>query len=354
MAIYVNGALAGSTTGHANLLTSGTVVIGSYSSTYYQGLIDEIRIYSGALDASSIQQLYTQFKPDILTSSYGPNGNGCVSGTPVDGTSLDQSFTCSCDANYLDVNCATPTLFAQYSFDSVISDTFGTSNGSCSGASCPSYVSGVSGKAAFFDGISTTILLPSAPAMRLQNSAFTVTAWIKLSSISPTIDCTILGHFSSKNALESLTAVIQSQKLYLGFSFSDFASSLTVPVGEWVHVAFRYSLANRIQSISLNGAIQTSSLHGPPYDGVGTNNVSIGSWQSTNHLNGAIDDMRFYNGYLSDEDLRQVFNQYKPDTFDAYNGPNHLDCLNGGLRVDAIVLDNSYTCNCTGTNFTGM
>ena len=354
MAIFINGALASSLTGHANLMTSGSVVIGAYDGSYYHGLIDEVRIYSGALDAASIQQLYSQYVPDIISSSNGPNGVGCMSGTPIDGTTGDHSITCSCDGNYQDANCIVPKLFAQYSFDSTVLDTFGNSNGSCAGAACPTFVTGVNGKAAYFDGVSTTITLPSASAMQLRNAAFTITAWIKLSSVSLATYSAIIGHFSSKNALESLNAVIRADKLYLGFYFSDFSSSLSVPVGQWVHIAFRYSMVNSLQSVALNGVIQSSSLQSMPYDGAGVNNVTIGSWQSSGYFNGAIDDLRFYSGYLSDDQLRQVFIQFKPDTFDAYNGPNHLDCLNGGSRIDDVLLDNAYACNCSGTNFTGL
>jgi hypothetical protein len=58
--IYVNGVQVGSNTSLANLKSvTGTLRIGMYSnSTYYNGLIDDVRIYNYARTPSQILQDY--------------------------------------------------------------------------------------------------------------------------------------------------------------------------------------------------------------------------------------------------------------------------------------------------------
>lgn len=42
-----------------------------------------------------------------------------------------------------------------------------------------------------------------------------------------------------------------------------------------------------------------------------------------------------------------------PDTSNPFNGPNHMDCLNFGVRVDGMPNDGRYTCDCSKTGYSG-
>ncbi|NHV97745.1 MAG: hypothetical protein HA494_08205 [Thaumarchaeota archaeon] len=86
--IYVNGVLNTSKAWSGNIVSSTTVRVGwGLSDRYWRGLIDEVRIYSRALSASEIQQLYLrrfdETIPDVRS--------GLVLDLPLDGDALDYS-----------------------------------------------------------------------------------------------------------------------------------------------------------------------------------------------------------------------------------------------------------------------
>ncbi len=60
--MYLNGVLKDSQplglTGNVNVNPPGTWSIGAYSTLYYGGLIDDVRIYNRALSAAEVQALY--------------------------------------------------------------------------------------------------------------------------------------------------------------------------------------------------------------------------------------------------------------------------------------------------------
>ncbi|MGJ8641241.1 MAG: carbohydrate-binding protein [Opitutaceae bacterium] len=93
MAIYRDGVLWHSGTGHTQTMTSiTTATIGSQiSGLYYPGNIDEVRLYDEALDASEVAALYASY-PTIstytLTYTAGPNG----SITGISPQTIDHNF----------------------------------------------------------------------------------------------------------------------------------------------------------------------------------------------------------------------------------------------------------------------
>ena len=325
--------------------------MGTFTGQYFKGLIDELRIYSGALDATAIQQIYNLYVPDTFNPANGPNGMGCVNGIPLDTNPLDNYFSCVCDGVYTDLNCMSAQLFAWYPFESNLADVIGASDGFCSVPGCPSYVSGMDGAAAFFDGKVDFVSIPSALAMGLVNSSFTVMAWVKLNA--NTSAQVLVGHSGVNAYDQSLQMLIKNTGLFLSFYSDDFQSSLILPIGQWVHIAFRFSKTNLVQSVALNGITQTASFSSPSYAGTSGSLMTIGNWESVSFFSGAMDDLMFYSGYASDSMIRSVFERNLQDTFTPYNGPNHVDCLNNGQRVDTVLYDGSYLCNCSTSTYLG-
>jgi hypothetical protein len=86
--IYVNGVLNTSKAWSGNIVSSTTVKVGwGLSDRYWRGLIDEVRIYSRALSASEIQQLYLRRFDDTIPDVR----SGLVLDLPLDGDALDYS-----------------------------------------------------------------------------------------------------------------------------------------------------------------------------------------------------------------------------------------------------------------------
>jgi len=63
--IYINGKLRGSAARTEAIQSTGTnTVVGFWNNEYFQGFIDEVRIYNRALSAEEIKNLYFAGKPN--------------------------------------------------------------------------------------------------------------------------------------------------------------------------------------------------------------------------------------------------------------------------------------------------
>jgi hypothetical protein len=101
----------------------------------------------------------------------------------------------------------------------------------------------------------------------------------------------------------------------------------------------------------MNGVFQTSTGNDPGY--LGTFDLSLGQWQANAYFNGTMDNVQFFRGYASDQTVGAAFTAFAPDTLTPSYGPNGMDCVNNGTRVDAFPLDRQFTCDCSSTTFAG-
>jgi hypothetical protein len=211
---------------------NATVQVGSWSTTnsFFAGLLDEVKLFRGALDPTTVFNLFNSTLPDTFFPNNGPNGRPCVNGAPVDAIPQDNRFTCACDANYTDTNCRNALPWALYTMEQSLNDVIGSSAGSCAPASCPTYRLGVSGFGASFDGINDYISLPGPLLMGLYNTSFTFMAWIRVNSFNPNGDNAILASNGITTAGLSLHCVIRRGLLYFGFYNNDF----------WLHLFSSY------------------------------------------------------------------------------------------------------------------
>jgi hypothetical protein len=76
--IYINGALDSTDTGTTNNLDgdTGFYSIGGFFSSSYSGLLDDVQLYSGVLNASEVAYLYTH--PDMTATNVVVSGTGLV------------------------------------------------------------------------------------------------------------------------------------------------------------------------------------------------------------------------------------------------------------------------------------
>lgn len=59
--------------------------------------------------------------------------------------------------------------------------------------------------------------------------------------------------------------MVRNDRLHLGFWADDLTGSTPVPIGEWVHVAYRYEQSIREQSVFLNGQLDGSRIANAPF-----------------------------------------------------------------------------------------
>jgi hypothetical protein len=360
---YVDGTEVANRTVTGSVGTSNTWRIGAYGSSpdgFFDGAVDDVRIYNHALSAAEIQNDMNQpvtvvvppgpSAPDGFTvtsrtgttiatqwnASAGATGyNLYLNGSKV-GTATGTSFTfgsLSCSTSYqLGVEafdgsgnvssrtvlntptalCAPPTgLVAEYAFDegsgTSLADASGNGHtGTITGAT---WVPGHSGDALSFNGTGAFVDLGSLGTF--YQSGFTLEAWVKKSGSKK--DAAVLGSWTASGGpMIWVDHLAGDYQLTLGTSgLSGYLDSGATPVaGQWQHLAATYDgttarffvngveVANR----AVSGSIGASDLW------------RIGAYSSPagGFFDGTIDDVRIYNNALSAAQIQTDLGQPVP------------------------------------------
>ena len=184
MAIYINGALSATTTNgtgrgplaaqHSSIGGNSDYLVGSNSFYFFNGSLDDVRVYTRALSAADIAQLYNETQSFIRKPA---NNLGMVGWWKFDeGTSTT--------AHDLSGNGHNATT-------------------SSTGSVLPQWVSGRFGKALQFDGSTNYAQATQDGSFKLSGQAFTISAWLadthSVVAISGTYDRAISWYDGSKN-----------------------------------------------------------------------------------------------------------------------------------------------------------
>jgi hypothetical protein len=271
--IYKNGSLIAK----KNLL--GTIGGGlnlqighnTYTSRYFGGYLDEVRIYNRALNDAEIQTLYQQ-----------------------------------------------GTLVAHYTFSGNTADSSGNgNNGINNGAVLAADRFGKANKAYDFNGTNAYVNCGNAGSLNM-NNALTLSAWIKPRSVSD-------GRVISKWGLSSGYEMdLYNQNVEFGFNQSSFVSAnISYLLNTWIHVVGSYD--GTTVKLYVNGALK--STYGPYSTTIvnSTYNLLIGEManMATSYFNGLIDDVRIYNRALRAGEIDTLYKEGgwaddKPVVFEPY------------------------------------
>jgi len=315
--VYINGELVGSDSGtspnRAN--TSANVEIGYsgpfYNKYYFNGLIDDVRIYNYARTADEIRLDYNAG----YAARFGP--------------------TSSCDED--PGACMTKGLVGYWSFDEGSGSTAydasdngnnGTIYGAkwTQGAPAPSG-GGTSGTGLSFDGVDDYVDCGNDDSLNPQSITFL--AWIKINEwrgaipyhepiVKHSDGCNANGYGFTVNHRGSLSKNLNLVSYSGGTNPGDFSSGETLEVGKWYQVGFIWESltpSTSRQKLILNGKIiKTRDLDIPVPSSI-TNNLFLGRgidcWED-NKFNGLIDEVRIYNRALSEEEIRYHYNHTLP------------------------------------------
>jgi len=368
---YINGLLVASRTFTGNVGDSNTWRIGSYGSSpggFFDGAVDQVRIYDHALTQAQVQtDMNTPVGPvdsgpptqptaltqtaststsvsvgwtastdDVGVTAYDVFQNGTKIGSTTStsytltGLDCGTTYTIAVAARDAAGNSSTQAtasattsacgsnqgLVAAYSFDegagTVLNDNSGNgNNGTIVGGT---WTSGRFRSALHFNGTSDRVDLP--PLGTFYKNAFTIEAWVKKDT-STKSDVAVVGTWASGQGGPMLWIDYVSSHLDLtlnsgGSNYVDSGQLLTA--GQWQYLTGTYD--GTTAKVYINGVLVASkAFSGNVGD---SNSWRIGSYGSspTGFFDGTIDEVRIYNRALAPSEVTTDMNRSvgTPDT----------------------------------------
>ncbi len=282
-AYYLDGtsALTGTFGTTINTNTTGiNIGVNSASSYYFDGLLDDVRIYNRALSAQEVQDLYNATKV------------GAVRVTTVSDTGL---------VGYWNMDDGTSTTAGDFSGRG----NTGTLTGFALTGATSNWVTGKRGKALDFDGSNDYVTVGNGSSLDITN-AITISAWVKLDS----------------KASGSHRFVVKNNAYYFDwdeddgyfyFRFYDSGSSLITTryassnfsTGTWYYLAGTYDRTTARYYV--NGA-QVHTQASTNAIASNSNNVNFGANAGSQPFPGTLDDVRIYNRALSAAEVQTLYN----------------------------------------------
>ncbi len=291
--LYFDGtsAASGTTTGIGSLQNANSLYAGNrYGLDIpFKGLIDELNFFNRALSSDEIAALFAAGSAGMCKPVCVQPPPGLVSWWPGEG-----------NAN----------------------DIFGTNNGTLNGAA---FAPGIVGQAFSFDGVDDYIQVIDAPALRFSN-AFAVSAWVQINQPPSPGDKPILHkdpqvsgdrsygfHMDPDGGIELDvfgTAGTDS-------SFAGRKSDISLPLGEWHHVAGVYNGAGPSLDVYIDGQPHNGTLL--PISGFipanihqNSHPVFIGAYVNGIHpfpayFNGSIDEVALFNRALGSNEIAAIY-----------------------------------------------
>jgi len=223
-------------------------------------------------------------------------------------------------------------LVAWYKLDGNAQDSSGNGNdGSPVGAL--SYTSGKVGQGASFNGSDSGIEIENFP--HIWHGSLTLSMWVYWNDDSRSI---LFGNYSVTNAINFEKNTSARLRIYWNSGQLDInSSSGSVPIGEWVHVAFTRDLKSNSFNMFINGVnvynhtgigdliSSTSSLF----------RIGRDSRTGTTVTNGVIDDVKIFDHALSLKEVKELSKaKILHYTFDDFQEPttNLIESIGNVVR----------------------
>jgi hypothetical protein len=313
--IYVDGEVTANMGPDYRPITPTSLEIGSGGSDrYFDGEVDDVRLYNRALSASEVQQLYE------LESGASPQSN------------------------------LSNGLIAYYQFDGNLNDASG--NGftlNNSGATfCPDRF-GNANQAISFNGVNEYVYSETAQMTNVDE--WTVTAWVRPGVLPQAAAYAVCVGFDNGVSGDGYGLGISGGS---GFAAGDQVWGFFPGGGGFDSYGYEFtSITNWVQLVMLrtgglttmyaNGSIATSL--GPDYEPKTPTSFEVGSAGSDRFFDGAVDDVRLYNRALSSSEIQQLYEL--ESTVSTNSGPSCTPhsatataVIAGGFVIAATISDN--------------
>ncbi len=290
---YDNGVLINAAvTGAYTLSNSWDFLIGKTCAypgrlltTYFDGQIDELRIYNRALSESEIQGLVNEANQATTNDL----DAGLVASYPFNGDAADAT-TNGYDGTVVDAT--------------LITNRFGDVD-----------------SAYYFDGVNDRIDLPVDVLNFERNVPFSQSFWIKTGDNDAGNN--IIAKMQSSGSIRGLNVVLYNGQLRAHL-ISDASSNNKIQVNgttvlsddQWHHVIIAYDGSSMAAGVTffVDGNLESTTTVFDALRGTILNSVTptVGSRSSSSYYTGVIDDIRIYNRALSEQEVQGLYNEPNP------------------------------------------
>ncbi len=209
------------------------------------------------------------------------------------------------------------TLVASYSFEGNTNDLSGSGNHAVNYGAA--FVAGISGQALRFDGNDFVRAADSA-SLDIPGS-ISLAAWVKTSVPGTEYVSMVAKHYTHNNRSYGLfltdTMVGYSQFDNASNSDYDISDNVALNNGQWHYVASTYNATTGDFKLFVDGALRTSENVGShtlmnssvPLI-MGAYGLSADGYTNRGFLVGDLDEVRVYNGVLTDTEITILYNSY--------------------------------------------
>jgi hypothetical protein len=317
---YINGASISATEvytpiGTASSDAASTLVIGAYTSAYYfDGSIDEVRMYNRVLSVTEIAAVYGAGVAEVSTSQTGNLTNGLAGIWSFDGTDISGTTAYDRSGN--------------------------ANNGTLTAG--PVVAKGKIGQALNFDGTDDYITAGS-PASLDDIATLTTCAWVYPETMPSLSGYRIIDRKTSGSAggwefwlYNNNGYLVPGVYRYFSSTDGHWFGDADITVGAWSHLCVTYnsSSASNDPVFYVNGVpIATTEYTAP----AGTADSDAGeefriAWSpSSGFFDGPIDDVRVYNRIFSASEIWDLYQLGASDKINAAG--SQLDLFRSGLAA---------------------
>jgi len=194
---------------------------------------------------------------------------------------------------------------------SALNGTFGTGN------SAPTWSNdGKFGKALSFNGVSSNIILPNdiVSVSSIRTSGVTYSTWIKTNNST---EQRIFGQQISNGYSDYSSGglgISSGKAVMIAYddagSYKNSSTTTTIQSNKWYHIVGTYNPADQKIRIYLNGNLEGTPTSITTFSRLFTNASNrIGRKDDAYPFNGLIDEVKIYNYALTDNEIKQDYNQ---------------------------------------------